>query len=596
MGEPSQPHTFGTYTVERELGRGGMGVVYAATHDVLGRRAAVKVLLGEVSRDREQVDRFINEARAASAIEHPGIVQVYEIGQTGDTVYIVMELLQGESLASRLKARGAMPIATAIGLARQCANALEAAHRAGIVHRDLKPDNVFLVRDAEVAGGERVKLLDFGVAKLVGGDASTTVARTVTGAILGTPHYMSPEQCEGAREVDHRSDLYSLGCMVFQMVTGRLPFNSPGIGGLIGMHLHVAPPRLRSLRPDAPEELETLVSRLLAKPPDERVQTATEVATLLAEVPADAATSARTRPATLPVPLEVAPVDPAMPTVVTMAQPPADLATPVPTDRARVEKRRERRRLWIGIGIAAAAVAGVVVFAIARGTETTQTPYPLREPVVGPTPPAPRPAPAVDHDLAEARQRFEKRDLDGAYARTLIVLKRSPEDPDATKLHDEIRRARALVAYDAMREPGQKPDEIKRQLDVVYANTEPDSPLRGEADRVWAKAKPAPKKQAATPQQPRPVPSEQPTIAQVVQDKKAKRTAEILKLIRATTQPVLLSTHCFELAYLDRTVVPWEKCVAAHCQISWTTVENLIALADPHDRQQLRALCPKPKL
>ena len=209
--------TLGAYTIERELGRGGMGAVYLAVHAMLGRKAAVKLLRPELSRDPSTVQRFFTEARAASAIKHPSIVEIYDFGVAPDgAAYIVMELLDGESLATRLARLGRLPVATALVFARQIATALAAAHRAGIVHRDLKPDNAFLVADPEVAGGERVKLLDFGIAKLTGDGG---VAHTTTGAIMGTPHYMSPEQCEGSRAVDHRADLYSLGCMLFQMIT-----------------------------------------------------------------------------------------------------------------------------------------------------------------------------------------------------------------------------------------------------------------------------------------------------------------------------------------------------------------------------------------
>jgi serine/threonine-protein kinase len=269
--------TLGAYKIESELGRGGMGAVYTAVHSLLGRRAAVKVLLAELSKKEELVNRFFNEAKAATAIKHPSIVEIYDFGWAPDgSAYIVMELMRGEPLSSRLKRFGRLPVPIALTITRQVANALHAAHQAGIIHRDLKPDNVFLVPDVEVAGGERVKLLDFGIAKLtVEGQAS----QTSTGAVMGTPVYMSPAQCEGARLVDPRSDLYSLGCMLFEMISGRPPFQSEGIGGLIGMHLFVAAPPLRSVAPDAPPEVEELVAKLLAKAPADRYQSADELAT-----------------------------------------------------------------------------------------------------------------------------------------------------------------------------------------------------------------------------------------------------------------------------------------------------------------------------
>ncbi|MEJ7603259.1 MAG: serine/threonine-protein kinase [Kofleriaceae bacterium] len=289
----------GNYVLERELGRGGMGVVYAATHRVLGRPAAIKVLLTSTIEQRDRVERFFNEARAAMAIDHPGIVKTYDVGiDHGGRAYIAMELLDGGSLATRLR-QGPLPLRLAVQFARQIADALAAAHRAGVVHRDLKPENII------VTAGEQLKLVDFGIAKL----AQPATVRTATGVMMGTPLYMSPEQCEGAREVDARSDLYSLGCVMFAMLTGRPPFDGAGSGGVIGQHLHVAPPLLRTRCPAASAALEGIVRCLLAKSRDERFRTASIVATALSapEVialsgPSDvAATADLARPAWTPV-------------------------------------------------------------------------------------------------------------------------------------------------------------------------------------------------------------------------------------------------------------------------------------------------------
>ena len=291
----------GNYVLERELGRGGMGVVYAATHRVLGRPAAIKVLLASTLEHRDRVERFFNEARAAMAIDHPGIVKTYDVGvDHGGRAYIAMELLGGSSLATRLR-HGPLPLRLAVQFARQIADALAAAHRAGIVHRDLKPENII------VTAGEQLKLVDFGIAKL----AQPATVRTATGAMMGTPLYMSPEQCEGAREVDARTDLYSLGCVLFAMLTGRPPFDGVGSGGVIGQHLHVPAPLLRTRCPAASPTLEGIVRCLLAKSRDERFRTASIVATALAapevialsgpsEVAATADLAPPTRPAWTP--------------------------------------------------------------------------------------------------------------------------------------------------------------------------------------------------------------------------------------------------------------------------------------------------------
>src|SRR5262245_9372543 len=195
-----------------------MGTVYLGEHILLGRRAAIRTLLPTLSSNREIVDRFFNEARAISAISDPGVVQIFDFGYHVDgTAYIVMEVLEGESLATRLERMGKLPLVDALRLARQLSSSLAAAHTRRIIHRDLKPGNVFVIRDPEVPGGERTKILDFGICKLGDPEHAHT---TLTGTMLGTPVYMSPEQCRGAGRVDHRSDIYSLGCVLFHMIVG----------------------------------------------------------------------------------------------------------------------------------------------------------------------------------------------------------------------------------------------------------------------------------------------------------------------------------------------------------------------------------------
>ncbi|MEO6776787.1 MAG: serine/threonine-protein kinase [Kofleriaceae bacterium] len=188
----------GGYRVLKLIGSGGMGEVWLAEHEMLGRRAAVKMLRREVSSRAEIVARFFNEARAATSISDPGIVQIFDFGHhTDGSAYIVMELLDGEGLDRRLQSNGVLAVGDALRIMRQVCGSLGAAHAAGIVHRDLKPENIFLVRDPEVPGGERAKILDFGIAKLVG----DTNLKTQTSAMMGTPTFMSPEQCRGAGQV-----------------------------------------------------------------------------------------------------------------------------------------------------------------------------------------------------------------------------------------------------------------------------------------------------------------------------------------------------------------------------------------------------------
>jgi serine/threonine protein kinase len=257
----------GEYRVEKRIGSGGMGMVFAATHPVIGKRVAIKVLKADVCNDVVAVERFIDEARVVNQIEHPNIVDIFAFGQLPDgRHYFVMEWLRGESLRARIE-RNAMPIARAVELLLPLVRALSAAHEHGIVHRDLKPDNVFIV---EARGETVVKLLDFGVAKLSKADLRTKrVGHTATGTIVGTPQYLSPEQAKGL-PVDHRADIYALGAIAFETLTGKPPFVAASVMEVVAMHLMEKPSRPSTLVPNVPFELDELVVASLAKDPDER--------------------------------------------------------------------------------------------------------------------------------------------------------------------------------------------------------------------------------------------------------------------------------------------------------------------------------------
>jgi serine/threonine-protein kinase len=262
--------TVGSYRILGPLGRGGMGVVYRAEHTLMGKRVAVKTLLPELSHDPDILRRFFNEAKAAAQIRHPGIVDIYDFGNHKDgSAYIVMELLEGEALSTLLVREGRLPMERVLDLSQQIASALAAAHGRGIVHRDLKPDNLFLVPDPAASRGERVKILDFGIAKLTTGTLSDSV-RTRTGALLGTPTYMSPEQCRGLGELDARSDIYSLGCIVYEMATGQPPFTHAGLSDMISAHMNDAPVPPCAIEPSLPPDLDGVLLRALAKLPDDR--------------------------------------------------------------------------------------------------------------------------------------------------------------------------------------------------------------------------------------------------------------------------------------------------------------------------------------
>jgi serine/threonine protein kinase len=243
-----------------------MGAVYEAIQEPIGRRVAVKVLLAQHAQDRDAVARFFNEARAVNLIEHPSIVQVSDYGQAADgTVYLAMEFLRGQTLSDRLATVATdgqrAPIPEVVRWATQLSEALAAAHDKSVIHRDLKPSNVMLVQDSAVAGGIRAKLLDFGIAKLAQGDSRGTAS----GAVFGTPQYMSPEQCAGAGGVDTQTDVYALGVMLFEALAGRLPFIAGTALEYMGQHAFKEPPALSALAPQAPGELQSLVHRMLHK-------------------------------------------------------------------------------------------------------------------------------------------------------------------------------------------------------------------------------------------------------------------------------------------------------------------------------------------
>ena len=262
----------GNYRLEAEIGHGGMGSVYRARHLLLARVAAVKILHPHLSGDASMVQRFLNEARAVNDIRHPLIVEVLDAGRLASgTPYIVMEHLAGESLAARLRQAARLPLAVAVGIARQIAGALGAAHARGIVHRDLKPENVFLCDGGGGGGDPSVKVLDFGIAKLradlAGGGAETRL----TGGLLGTPQYMAPEQWRTGVVADPRIDVYALGLIVFEMLSGTPPFVGDSWVDLLHLHISGTPPRLRERGVEVPAALEAVVRRALAKEPGDRL-------------------------------------------------------------------------------------------------------------------------------------------------------------------------------------------------------------------------------------------------------------------------------------------------------------------------------------
>jgi serine/threonine-protein kinase len=248
---------------------------------MIGKRVAVKMLRPDLGTDPGLVSRFFQEAKAVNEIRHPNIVDISDFGHTEDgIVYFVMELMEGQSLRDRISASGPMPIDLAVTFARQVIDALAAAHRVGIVHRDLKPDNIFLVADAQVPGGFRAKLFDFGVAKLLGDKQNQVGHKTIDGAVVGTPFYMSPEQAL-CQDVGTAADIYAMGVVMYEMVTGTVPFRSEQLVLLLNAILkQPAPPPSRSRR-ETPPWLDRLVLRCLEKDPEARPRSMEEVNAIL---------------------------------------------------------------------------------------------------------------------------------------------------------------------------------------------------------------------------------------------------------------------------------------------------------------------------
>jgi len=263
--DPRIPTQLGRYRIQSELGRGAMGVVYRADDEQLGRPVALKTLYMGEDAAAEHAVRFQQEARAAGGLNHPNLVTVYDVGRDGDWAYLAMELLEGVELRDRL-ASGRVSLAMAVDIVRQVALGAGVAHARGVVHRDIKPANIMLVH------GRHAKLMDFGIARIPTSDVITQ-----TGTILGSPKYMSPEQIAG-NEIDHRADIFSLGVVLHEMLTGTTPFNGADVNQLMYAIGHAEPPIPSRLNPEVPVVLDLIVAKTLAKAPADRYQSAEALA------------------------------------------------------------------------------------------------------------------------------------------------------------------------------------------------------------------------------------------------------------------------------------------------------------------------------
>ncbi len=421
----------GRYRVESVIGEGGMGVVYLCKHKVIGKRVAMKVLRADLARDTEVTTRFLNEARAASAIGNPHIIDISDFGQLPDgSTYFVMEHLDGEALTRVIETSQPIPLARILHIARQLGEALAAAHDAGIVHRDLKPDNIILI----TRGNEKdfVKILDFGIAKV-----STAEGRlTRVGTVFGTPHYMSPEQAAGT-PVDHRGDIYSFGVILYEMASGRVPFDADNFMGILTQHMYKAPVPIRALVPviqDIPPGLEAIILKCLSKRPEHRYQTMRELVDELDKVEKgivpDAVPELMDRSGGFNVPTDYFRT--------------AAIGAVVPAARNMVP--RSHWPIYAGLaGVLAAVAIVVAIFAQSSAGRATQVDHSLKSPTVPPQAPAVPNVEARHDDVHAIRQvvlATQPIDAHGFIAN--VDLGPSPivvDIPEATTKVIEIRRA-----------------------------------------------------------------------------------------------------------------------------------------------------------
>jgi serine/threonine-protein kinase len=389
----------GRYQIEEKLGEGGMGMVYLARHAVIGNKCALKVLKGELAADGEVGERFIQEARAAAAIGNDHIIQITDFGQLPDqSSYFVMEFLDGSSLHDVIEDEEKIAAERVVDISIQCCEALSAAHNSNIVHRDLKPDNIFLV--AKGSTFDFVKVLDFGIAKVA--TSETGKQLTKTGMIFGTPQYMSPEQAAGTG-VDARTDIYSLGIIMYEMLCGHVPFEADTFMGVLTKHLYEEPIPPRRLVPpvEIPKNVEAVLLKAIAKKPEKRYQSMGEFAEDLRSI-RDGKTPAIV-------------YDKLRETAATTVPPPPPSAVVGARARAAggAAGGKSKWPIFAGIGavVAIGAVGAILFFAMGNDSSEAKADTP---PVVAPLPPPdpepvaepepePEKAPVLDEDLPSVK-------------------------------------------------------------------------------------------------------------------------------------------------------------------------------------------------
>jgi eukaryotic-like serine/threonine-protein kinase len=389
MNEPREGDVLaGKFRIERVLGVGGMGMVVSAMHIQLEERVAIKFLLPEALMNAEAVARFGREARAAVKIKSEHVARVTDVGalETG-APYMVMELLRGQDLSHVLRDNGALPIAVAVQYLLQACEALAEAHAVGIVHRDLKPANLFLTARAD--GSPCIKVLDFGISKVTNPSGSgSDMGMTRTQSIMGSPLYMSPEQLASAKDVDQRTDVWAVGCVLYELVTGRVPFEAETMPQLCTLILHTEPPPPRSVRADVPEALDQAILRCLRKDRNQRYANVAALAADLAHFSPDAGPRSAERISRV---LSSSGVSSSL----LSSSNPATLSSGASTGSAwgNTQVSRGSRAVWYGLaGVGAAIIIGVVAW---KATSTHSGPTTDPSTVATPNKPPSEPATAA---------------------------------------------------------------------------------------------------------------------------------------------------------------------------------------------------------
>jgi len=406
MQEPSGAQVLaGKYRLVHQLGKGGMGSVWLAHHLTLHSPVAIKLIDPAIASNPEALSRFMREARAAAALRSPHVVQILDHGIDGETPYIAMELLEGESLAARLRKVGRLSPADTTRVLTHTARAISRAHEVGVVHRDLKPDNIFLIENEEE---ELAKVLDFGIAKsTIVGFGVSVVPETRTGALMGTLHYMSPEQTEGVKTVDFRTDIWAMGVIAFECLLGRRPFEGETVGTLV-LEICSRPVPVPSQVGAVPAGFDGWFARACARDPAARFASARDAAAELRRI-CQARAAEDAAPAAAP------------------AEGVRTKLVPPP------EAPRSRGGLFVGLGIAGAAAVGVTIFALARSPSPPAAPATPPPAVSAPVvPPAPPPAAAAAPAAPPPTAAPPEPHLPAAAAEP-IAPKPTPAAPEAAK-------------------------------------------------------------------------------------------------------------------------------------------------------------------